>query len=56
MKKLIYILTLTLATSFVNAQNVEFKEANFKDKKEDLKKAKENIKSGDEHLKLMGRD
>lgn len=52
MKKLIYILTFIASISFVNAQNIEFKDANFKDKKEDLKKAKENIKSGDEHLKL----
>ncbi|HYG50553.1 MAG TPA: OmpA family protein [Flavobacteriales bacterium] len=51
MKKIIYTSALVLATSFSFAQNVEFKEANFKDKKEELKKAKEAIKKGDEFLK-----
>lgn len=52
MKKLIYTLLFSFAAFNISAQNVEFKDSNFKDKKEDLKKAKENIKSGDEHLKL----
>lgn len=51
MKKLIYTLIAGLFTLGLQAQNVEFKEANFKDKKEDLKKAKEAIKKGDELLK-----
>ncbi|HLP12852.1 MAG TPA: OmpA family protein [Flavobacteriales bacterium] len=51
MKKLIYTTAFVLAAGFSFAQSVEFKEANFKDKKEELKKAKEAIKKGDEYLK-----
>ncbi|MGB0914575.1 MAG: OmpA family protein [Crocinitomicaceae bacterium] len=49
-----YILT-TVILSFiglVNAQNVDFKSANFKDDKEGLKKANESIKKGDEYFEL----
>lgn len=51
MKKLLYITTILFSASILNAQNVEFKEANFKDKKEELKKAKEAMKKGDGFLK-----
>lgn len=51
MKKTIYTLVLGLLTLGLSAQNVDFKDANFKDKKEELKKAKEAIKKGDEYLK-----
>lgn len=51
MKKLIYTATLFLIAVGLHAQNVEFKDANFKDKKEDLKKAKDAIKKGDQFLK-----
>lgn len=39
-------------TFLVNAQNVEFKSANFKDDKEGLKKAEEAIKKGNTFLEL----
>ena len=52
MKKL---LTTFLATAFlisVNAQNVDFKAANFKDDKDGLKAATDAIKTGDEYFAL----
>ncbi len=50
MKK--YILSIAAISCLtVNAQNVDFKESNFKDKKEELKKAKDAIKKGDDFLK-----
>jgi outer membrane protein OmpA-like peptidoglycan-associated protein/tetratricopeptide (TPR) repeat protein len=52
MKKYI-LFTLTCLFAFISqAQNVEFKAANFKDDKEGLKKAEEAIKKGDEFLTL----
>ena len=51
MKKYIVILAALFIVNNVSAQNVEFKDANFKDKKEELKAAKEAIKKGDEFLK-----
>ncbi|MFN6014687.1 MAG: OmpA family protein [Flavobacteriales bacterium] len=52
MKKII-LFSLSIFFSFlVQAQNIEFKAANFKDDKEGLKKAEEAIKKGDECLAL----
>jgi len=51
MKNIFYTISFTIFAFALNAQNVEFKDANFKDKKEDLKKAKEAIKKGDQFLK-----
>ncbi|MFI5203271.1 MAG: OmpA family protein [Flavobacteriales bacterium] len=50
MKKLTLYITFFLFGAGAIAQNVEFKDANFKDKKEELKKAKEAIKNGDKFL------
>ena len=50
MKKILFALTV-LAAAPVFAQNVEFKAANFKDKKEELKKAQDAIDKGDESWK-----
>ena len=44
MKNILYTLSLSLFVLLSNAQNLDFKEANFKDKKEELKKAKDAIK------------
>lgn len=52
MKKIIFALTILAAAPFVFAQNVEFKAANFKEKKEELKKAQDAIDKGDEAWKL----
>ncbi|OQA01356.1 MAG: Photosystem I P700 chlorophyll a apoprotein A2 [Bacteroidetes bacterium ADurb.Bin408] len=52
MKKVLYILfTTLLATTCLNAQNIEFKSKNFKDNSEGLKQALESIKKGDGFLK-----
>lgn len=51
MKKFLLILALGLG-GFAQAQNVDFKAANFKDRKEDLKKAEDAISAGDEYFKL----
>lgn len=51
MKTILTTILLSSLSFFALAQNVEFKESNFKDKKEDFKKAKEAIKKGDEFLK-----
>ncbi|MFZ5551521.1 MAG: OmpA family protein [Bacteroidota bacterium] len=52
MKKSIYIFFLSVGMiNGLNAQNVEFKSANFKDKKEELKAAQDNIDKGDAFLK-----
>lgn len=52
--KMKHILTAVLLSVafFSGAQNVEFKAANFKDKKEELKKMVEEIKTGDEFWEL----
>lgn len=50
MKKLIFLFILFSSVSF--GQNVEFKAANFKDKKEEFKKAEEAISKGDEFFKV----
>ena len=50
--KNIYIILATFFISSTYAQNVEFKAANFKDKKEELKKALDHIKKGDEFLEV----
>lgn len=50
--KSIYILVALFVVNSVIAQDVEFKAANFKDKKEELKTALDNIKKGDEFLEL----
>ncbi|MFN3343667.1 MAG: tetratricopeptide repeat protein, partial [Flavobacteriales bacterium] len=42
---------LLFAASALNAQNVEFKSANFKDKKEEFKAATDGIDKGDDFLK-----
>lgn len=49
-----YILTAVVLCFFfgLNAQNVEFKAANFKDDKEGFKKAQEAIKKGDEYFEI----
>lgn len=49
-----YIVTTLMmaAVFFGNAQNVDFKSANFKDDKEGLKKATEAIKKGDEFFEI----
>jgi outer membrane protein OmpA-like peptidoglycan-associated protein/tetratricopeptide (TPR) repeat protein len=52
MRNTINTLLLIFASIFAFAQNVEFKSANFKDKKEELKKAQDDIENGDEFWKL----
>lgn len=52
MKKYILSGLVLVFTFLVQAQNVEFKSANFKDDKEGLKKAEDAIKKGDEFLAL----
>lgn len=52
MKKIIYIALTCFLTSISFAQNIEFKSANFKDKKEGLKKAQDDIDKGDEAWKI----
>lgn len=52
MKHFLFTLTILAAAPFVFAQNVEFKAANFKEKKEELKKAQDAIDNGDEAWKL----
>lgn len=52
MKKYIITSVALIFTFVLNAQNVEFKAANFKDDKEGLKKAEDAIKKGDEFLTL----
>lgn len=51
MKKLVLLAALVCST-LTFAQNVEFKAANFKDKKEEFKKAEDAISAGDEYFKL----
>ena len=51
MKKILFALTV-LAAAPLFGQNVEFKAANFKEKKEELKKAQDAIDKGDESWKL----
>ncbi len=48
MMKYIALIVFALITLNLNAQNVEFKASNFKDKKEAYKKAVEAIKKGNE--------
>jgi outer membrane protein OmpA-like peptidoglycan-associated protein/tetratricopeptide (TPR) repeat protein len=52
MKKIIISSIAVIFSFLVQAQNVEFKAANFKDDKEGLKKAEDAIKKGDEFLAL----
>jgi outer membrane protein OmpA-like peptidoglycan-associated protein/tetratricopeptide (TPR) repeat protein len=52
MKNILSTLLLIFVSIFAFAQNVEFKSANFKDKKEELKKAQDDIEKGDEFWKL----
>ena len=52
MKKYIITAIALIFTIVTNAQNVEFKSANFKEDKEGLKKAEDAIKKGDEFLAL----
>lgn len=52
MKNLIVVALLSLFSVGVYGQNVEFKSANFKDKKEGLKKAQDDIEKGDAFWKL----
>jgi outer membrane protein OmpA-like peptidoglycan-associated protein/tetratricopeptide (TPR) repeat protein len=52
MKNILSTLLLIFVSIFAFAQNVEFKSANFKDKKEELKKAQDDIERGDEFWKL----
>ncbi len=52
MKKLLILFTVLGLYSVAQAQNVEFKSANFKDDKEGLKKAEEAIKKGNGFLEL----
>lgn len=52
MKNYILVTITIVFTFFVQAQNVEFKSANFKEDKEGLKKAEDAIKKGDEFLTL----
>lgn len=52
MTKYIITLGLLLGIFLVNAQNVDFKSANFKEDKEGLKVATEAIKKGDEFFEL----
>ena len=49
-----YLSVILLVTAFTNvfAQNVEFKAANFKEKKEELKVVLDAMKVGDEFLEL----
>jgi outer membrane protein OmpA-like peptidoglycan-associated protein/tetratricopeptide (TPR) repeat protein len=51
MKSIIFLLSL-LSTTCILAQNVEFKSANFKDKKEGFNKAQDAIKAGDVFFEL----
>jgi outer membrane protein OmpA-like peptidoglycan-associated protein len=51
MKKISITLTILTMTFCLNAQNVEFKSSNFKDKKEELKSATDAINKGDDFLK-----
>ena len=46
------LVTVVLFSGLAQAQNVEFKAANFKDDKEGFKKAIENLKKGDEYYEL----
>ncbi|MFN5983079.1 MAG: OmpA family protein [Fluviicola sp.] len=50
MKKLLFLFVLFTSVSF--GQNVEFKAANFKDKKEEFKKAEDAISKGNEFFKV----
>ena len=43
------LLYLILFSSFLSAQNIEFKNSNFKNSKDELKSAKDNIKKGDNY-------
>ena len=56
MKKIVnYIstsLVLLLVSSVITAQDVEFKAANFKDKKDEFKAAETSLKKGEEYLQL----
>lgn len=52
MKKLISLSIISIFCIGANAQNVDFKSANFKDDKEGLKKATDAIKTGDEYYEL----
>ena len=52
MKKYIITAIALIFTIVTNAQNVEFKSANFKEDKEGLKKAEDAIKKGEEFLAL----
>jgi outer membrane protein OmpA-like peptidoglycan-associated protein len=51
MKKISITLTILTMAFCLNAQNVEFKSSNFKDKKEELKAATDAINKGDDFLK-----
>lgn len=51
MRKKIVTIAFLLGAFAASAQNVEFKSANFKDKKEELKAATDNIDKGDAFLK-----
>ncbi len=46
------IYALLFLANFSLAQNIDFKNSNFKDKKDELKAAVSNIDQGDEHMKL----
>ena len=48
MKKISLMLICAFSVQFIGAQNIEFKNSNFKSDKEGLKSAKENIKLADE--------
>ena len=55
-KKLAFLLISILSVLFINAQNIEFKNSNFKNDKEGLKLAKENIRIGDEYRAIAVED
>jgi len=50
--KTILFLFVAFSSTMIKAQDVEFKAANFKDKKDDFKVAMEHFKKGDEYLEL----
>ena len=52
MKRKILFAVAFSVTLFTTAQNVEFKAANFKEKKEELKQAIADIEAGDTFLEL----
>jgi outer membrane protein OmpA-like peptidoglycan-associated protein len=52
MKKTINTLIIIFISIAAFGQNIEFKSANFKDKKEELKKAQDDIDKGDEFWKI----